>query len=116
MEFASIINTDASIDIYALGRSGPWSLTRGPYFSLFGSLGRVHKLVCIGSGRTYQRLTVEETMADNEGVLGHSETDETETLRDPGTGSSGDNPRTETTTRKDTTQAADGSMRMMLQM
>uniref|UniRef100_A0A1X7SX90 Uncharacterized protein n=1 Tax=Amphimedon queenslandica TaxID=400682 RepID=A0A1X7SX90_AMPQE len=49
MEFASIINTDASIDIYALGRSGPWSLTRSPYFSLFGSLGRVNKLVCIGS-------------------------------------------------------------------
>uniref|UniRef100_A0A1X7SGN2 Uncharacterized protein n=1 Tax=Amphimedon queenslandica TaxID=400682 RepID=A0A1X7SGN2_AMPQE len=49
MEFASIINTDASIDIYALGRSGPWSSTRSPYFSLFGSLGRVNKLVCIGS-------------------------------------------------------------------
>uniref|UniRef100_A0A1X7SFQ3 Uncharacterized protein n=1 Tax=Amphimedon queenslandica TaxID=400682 RepID=A0A1X7SFQ3_AMPQE len=53
MEFASIIDTDASKDIYAaslvLGRSGPWSLTRGPYFSLFGSLGRVHKIVCIGS-------------------------------------------------------------------
>uniref|UniRef100_A0A1X7T7Q5 Uncharacterized protein n=1 Tax=Amphimedon queenslandica TaxID=400682 RepID=A0A1X7T7Q5_AMPQE len=49
MEFASIINTDASIYIYALGRSGPWSLTQSPYFNLFGSIGRVNKLVCIGS-------------------------------------------------------------------
>uniref|UniRef100_A0A1X7U873 Replication protein A OB domain-containing protein n=1 Tax=Amphimedon queenslandica TaxID=400682 RepID=A0A1X7U873_AMPQE len=29
------------------------------------------------SGRTYQRLTMEKTMADNEDVLGHSKTDET---------------------------------------
>uniref|UniRef100_A0A1X7UQF7 Uncharacterized protein n=1 Tax=Amphimedon queenslandica TaxID=400682 RepID=A0A1X7UQF7_AMPQE len=66
------------------------------------------------SGRTYQRLTVEETMADNEDVLGHSETDETKMLRDPG--SIGDNSRSGTTTSGDTTQAADGSIRMMLQM
>uniref|UniRef100_A0A1X7USN5 Uncharacterized protein n=1 Tax=Amphimedon queenslandica TaxID=400682 RepID=A0A1X7USN5_AMPQE len=53
-------------------------------------------------------------MAENEDVLGHSKADETETLRDPG--SSSDNPRTGTTTIKDTTQADDRSTRMMLQM
>uniref|UniRef100_A0A1X7TJH1 Uncharacterized protein n=1 Tax=Amphimedon queenslandica TaxID=400682 RepID=A0A1X7TJH1_AMPQE len=52
MEFASIINTDAnhaSIDIYAARSVRSVVTNAGPYFSLFGPLGRVNKLVCIGS-------------------------------------------------------------------